>query len=402
MPFYIFKAVSHDGELKKGSGQFDNLESLDRFLATRQEWLSHVITLPDIVGWLLRHASAKVKPMEIAEFCNNMALYLGGGISIHAALTDMADTAKLPAYKKALQQIQTQLNDGQLFSVALDQTGIFPDVVVHMARIGEESGILDRMMSDAGLHIERIEEIKSATKRAMIYPCFTLFAITGAMIFWIAFVLPQLIELFMNMGVDLPPATRALIFISGFLTKNWLVLIISFVSIPIGFILGREIPKVRFITDRILWNMPIAGTIIQGSQTAFYFQYLSLMIRAGVLIANALKTTAGSLTNTYLMSKVEGITDSIRGGVSLYDSFRATEVIELMACRMVGIGEQTGNLEDQMEKLAEIYFAKVKALVDIIGKTLEPLILGLAGAIFIFFIIAMLGPLYGMLGNLSM
>lgn len=402
MPFYIFQAVSQNGELKKGSGQFDSMESLDRFLATRQEWLSSVITLPDIVGWLIKTTSAKVKPLEIAEFCNNMALYLGGGISIHAALTDMADTAKMPTYKKALQLIQSQLNEGQHFSVALKQTGIFPDIVIHMAQIGEESGTLDRMMSDAGIHIERIEEIKSATKRAMIYPCFTLFAITGAMIFWIAFVLPQLIELFHGMGVDLPPATRALILISNFLTTNWLALIVFFVSIPIGLTIGRGFEKFRLITDRIFWYMPVAGTIIRGSQTAFYFQYLSLMIRAGVLIANALKTTAGALTNKYLMTKVQDITESIRGGTSLYDSFKETEVIELMACRMVGIGEQTGNLEDQMDKLANIYFARVKALVDIIGKTLEPLILGVAGAIFIFFIVALLGPLYGMLGNLNM
>jgi type IV pilus assembly protein PilC len=401
MPYYSYQSVNEAGEITKHSGHFEDISALDRFITSREEWLYKATALPAFVVWLIKFTDQKVPPLDIAEFCNNMSLYLTGGISINAALTDMAESAKIPAFKRAMLDIQRALNDGMLLSEALQETDIFPKIITRMTRIGEESGSLDKVMADAGKHIERIQSIKSATIRALIYPCFILGAVTIALLFWIVIVLPGLVELFKNMGVALPMPTRILIWINEFLMDNWFAILLTVIAIPISFTLLRKLKGFRHFTDKLIWYSPVLGTIVKGSQIAFYFQYIALMITSGVLISDALKTTQKSLSNSFFKGKLDSIDENIRTGITLYDSYKETKIFDPMACRMVGIGEQTGSLEGQMEKLAKLYFEKVQILVDVIGKSLEPIILGFAGVIFCFFAMALLLPMYDLIGSVG-
>jgi type IV pilus assembly protein PilC len=173
------------------------------------------------------------------------------------------------------------------------------------------------------------------------------------------------------------------------------------VAIPVTWILARRNEQFRIASDHALWRLPVIGRIVQGSQMAFYYQYLSLMYGAGVVITNALDTMQKTVSNKYFGTRVSGLLDDLRSGKMLAESFGECELFPLLDQRMVSIGEQTGNLEEQLEKLADIHFRRVQALVEVLPKFVEPIMLLILGGSFAFFIIALLGPLYSMISNVG-
>ncbi|MDH5302073.1 MAG: type II secretion system F family protein [Gammaproteobacteria bacterium] len=400
MSYFFYTTLDDDGRNKRHTEFFVNEDVFLEDLANRHIDPVSYFKIPDIITPLIDLARPKLTAEELIELCNYLSMYVGSGLDVQSALGDLAAASKRPAFKKAMLDLQGYLLDGFMISQAMEKTGVIPSAISTLASIGEESGSLEGTLKDAAEHIERVESIKSTTKRAMIYPAFTLVAMLGGFIFWTAFVVPKIVDLFYTMGVELPTATVLLINISEFMAAYWLYCVLVIVSIPSCFTLARRLPKFRYLTDRFLWKMPIFGQIVRGSQLAFYFQYMALMYSAGIPITTALITINKSLSNSYFQSRVSDIADSLKSGESLLDAFGANDTFDTLVNRMMGIGEQTGSLDKQLTRLANIYFERVHLLVDSISKLIEPLIMAIVAVMFAFFAIALLGPLYELMTNM--
>jgi type IV pilus assembly protein PilC len=401
MVYLWFTAVNRQGTSSRRFGHYDGLEDLDKELSGQGEELVDYQVLSDGVGKTLEFLRGKPKPLEIAEFCTTLSYYVSGGVELQGALADTGESANSSSMRRAISDMRRFLQGGYSLSESMRMTRRFPDIVINMTKIGEESGNLGRMLQDAALHIERVEAIKSAAKQSLIYPAFTLLMVGGAGAFWMAVVVPKIVELFEAMQVELEPATLLLIDISNFFNDYWPWLLATIVAIPVAWILARRNARFRIVSDQGLWNLPLFGRIVRGSQMAYYFQYLSVMYGAGVVITSALDTMQKTVTNKYFAGRVHSLLTDLRSGKMLGDAFRECKVFPLLDQRMVSIGEQTGNLEEQLDKLASLHFKRVQALVDLLPKFLEPALLLLMGGAFGFFVVALLGPLYNMLSNLG-
>jgi len=343
----------------------------------------------------------RIGPLEVAEFCSMLAMYVSGGVDLQSALLDMEKSARSSSTRHVVSELRQSLLNGYPLSQALKATGQFPEEVLELARIGEESGTLDRVLHDAAIHLERVVAIKAAAKRAMIYPAFTLFVIVGGALFWLSFVIPKINEVFKSINIQLPPSTMALVAASDWVRSYWWVIVIILFVMPTCFFMMRRNEKFRYQTDRLAWHLPIFGRIVSGSQTAFYFQYLALMYGAGVVITQALETLVRAVQNRYLRSRVIGIVEQLRAGETLVKAVEHAAIFEPLAIRMVGIGEETGNLEGQVKKLGEIYYNRVNGLVEILSKLLEPMLIIIMAGLFGFFVVAVIGPIYGSIGSLG-
>lgn len=401
MAYLLYYALNREGQSIRRLGQYAALQDLDKELHLQGEELVDFHMLSDGVGKLLESLRGKPKPLEIAEFCTTLSHYVAGGVELQSALSDAAQSAGSTSMRTAIIDIRRHLKGGYTLSEGMRMTGRFPDVVISMARIGEESGNLARMLRDAADHLERVEAIKGAAKRAMVYPTFTFIVVAAAGGFWMTAVVPKIVELFEAMQVELQPATLTLIAISDFFTAYWPAMLAVLAAIPIGWILARKNHRFRTASDHMLWKLPLAGRIVSGSQMAFYYQYLSLMYGAGVVITNALDTMQKTVSNQYFAERVSSLLADLRSGRMLADAFKECELFPLLDQRMVAIGEQTGNLEEQLEKLAEIHFQRVQSLVEVLPKFIEPLMLLVLGGSFAFFIVALMGPLYDMITNVG-
>jgi type IV pilus assembly protein PilC len=401
MAYLMYSALNREGESIRRLGQYAGLEDLDKELFLHGEELVDYHLLSDGIGRTLESLRGKPKPLEIAEFCTTLSHYVAGGVDLQGALADVAKSASTSAMRSAIIDIRRHLKGGYSLSEGMRMTGRFQDVVISMAKIGEESGTLARMLRDAAQHLERVEDIKGATKRAMVYPTFTLLVLGATGGFWMTTVVPKIVELFEAMQVELEPATLMLIAISDIFNAYWPMMLATVAAIPVSWMLARRNERFRIASDNVLWRLPLIGRIVRGSQMAFYYQYLSLMYGAGVVITNALDTMQKTVSNKYFASRVGSLLDDLRSGMMLGDAFKECELFPLLDQRMVSIGEQTGNLEEQLDKLAEIHFHRVQALVEVLPKFVEPIMLLLLGGGFAFFIIALMGPLYNMISNVG-
>jgi len=401
MAYLMYYAMNREGQAIRRLGQYARLQDLDKELSLHGEELVNYHLLSDSVGRFLDALRGKPKPLEISEFCTTLSHYVAGGVELQGALADVAQSSGSSAMRTAIIDIRRHLKGGYSLSEGMRMTGRFPEVVISMARIGEESGNLARMLRDAAEHIERVEEIKGAAKRAMIYPLFTLVVVGGAGGFWMTAVVPKIVELFDAMQVELESSTLALIAMSDFFNAYWPMILATIAAIPLSWFLARRNAGFRLASDHVLWLLPVIGRVVRGTQMAFYYQYLSLMYGAGVVITSALDTMQNTVSNTFFAARVGSLLSDLRSGMVLADAFRECELFPLLDQRMVSIGEQTGNLEEQLDKLADIHFQRVQRLVEMLPKFVEPIMLLLLGGFFAFFIIALLGPLYSMISTVG-
>ena len=401
MSWILYSIMTPDGNIVRRNGRFENIDVLDEEAHRRGEQIINFFELPDAFYRARQWVTGHISELEVAEFCSMLSMYVSGGVDLQSALSDMESSSRSPALKHVVVELRLALMNGFSLSQALKATEQFPDEVLALARIGEESGTLDRVLSDAGIHIERIVAIKSAAKRAMIYPAFTITVIFGGALFWLSFVIPKINEVFKSINIKLPASTMALVAASDWVREYWWFIIVLFFAIPILFFMARRNEKFRYQTDRLAWHLPIFGRIVSGSQMAFYFQYLNLMYGAGVVITQALETLTGAVKNRYLRRRVTGVLENLRAGEPLVRAIEKTAIFEPIAIRMIGIGEETGKLEGQLKKLGDIYFGRVNALVDVLSKVLEPMLLIVMAVLFGFFIVSVIGPIYGSIGSLG-
>ena len=402
MPFYIYSTLTPVGESATRAGYFDTLDTLDSVLGRRGEMLYRSIEVPRFAVNIVRRFFERVQPLDVAELCAGLGLYASGGVDIVSSLRDLAQMAKNRALRRGLLDMRAMVEDGRPVSEAMQTTGLFPDLVVGMARIGESTGNLGQLMQDAGKHIERVEAIKSTVKRALIYPGITLVTMVGAIVFWLGYVVPKVALLFYDLRIPLPLLTRVLIAMGDFVGKYWVVVLLGLFAIPVAFLLARRWSRFRLWSDEMFWRAPLVGKLIQGYQYAFYFQYLALMYGAGIVITVALETVKRALQNSFFRKKVETVEEHLRAGETISTSLSKTQIFEPLAVRMVGVGEEIGKMEEQLRKLAEIYYGRVQTLADMLGKLIEPLIIGVLGGLFAFFIIALLGPLYDLISQVGL
>lgn len=400
MPFIIYSCITPDGAVDWRSGNFVSLGSLYEELHKRGEHLDRFYELPEITSQIIAALRGKLRPAQVVEFCNYLSLYVQGGLDLQTALSDLVQGSRESSVKHTAEEIRRDLYNGISLSEAMERSRQFPEVVTSMARIGESSGSLDQMLADAAAYIGRIQDIKSATLRAMIYPAFTLTMLLLTGLFWMLVVVPKLANVYKTMDVELPAATRMLIAMSDFFSSGWPWLVAAIIIVPLIYSMARRQRGLRQTFDRISWDMPIFGNVVRNAQEAFFFQYLALVYKAGVPITEAVSGLVETTQNRYFRSRVRRIPEHLRIGLSLREAFQRCNIFQPLDIRMIAIGEQTGALDAQLTKLATLYMQRVQAAVELLTKAIEPLLMLFMGAFFIFFVVAMLGPIYQLVANM--
>lgn len=400
MPYIVYSCITATGGVSWRTGSFSSLDTLYSDLQKRGEQIDRFFEFPDATNQLITGLRGKLKTDQIIEFCSYLSVYIQGGLDLQTALADLSISSKEGAVRSTSERIRTELFNGLSLSEAMQRTQQFPDVVISMARIGESSGNLDQMLEDAAAYIGRIQEIRSAAMRAMIYPLFTLLMLMTTGLFWMLVVVPKLANVYITMGVELPMATRALIAMSDFFSSGWLLIVIALVATIIVFSVARRQRGIRQTIDHLMWGFPIFGNVIRSAQEAFFFQYLALVYKAGVPIAEAIGGLIETTQNRFFRSRIRRIPEYLRMGLSLRESFQRCNIFMPLDIRMVAIGEQTGSLDAQLTKLATMYMKKVQAAVELLTKAIEPLLMVVMGLFFVFFVVAMLGPIYTLVANM--
>lgn len=384
--------------------RFDDVPDIDDIydaLEKNNEELLQLIELPPVFDAVGKVGTKKLKNKEVIEFCHHLSTYLDGGVDLATIFKDIQLESNSKAMKKAIKKISASLTEGDSLSEAFEQTKVLPEILVILIGIGEKSGDISRALKDAAMYLEREMSLRSSTYRALIYPVFTLTIMFIGLVVWVVYVIPQVVTLIQDMDVELPIQTRLLIDLSDFVQEYWVFELLFVFCLLAIFIGGRYFSLSRYYLDKLWWYMPITGKVVVSSQMAFYFNYFKVLYDAGVSVSDILIRLQKSASSHYFRKQISISNDSIKEGDTLQRGYEKAKVFEAIAVRIIGVGEQAGNIEKQLDLLSKNYHKRVQVFVETLPKVLEPVFISIIGILFVLFASTLLGPLYEVIVKLG-
>ena len=410
MNYYRYKLIAPTGNVSSGVIKlpYQDIMSAVTHLERDGSITIFVKRLGPLLTMLFRLLTARmhrrVKRPLLAEMLSNMAIMFRSGLTLVSALQEAADTAELPNVRSDIQDMVLSIQSGMAFSEAAGKYPyIFPSLVVHLIRMGEETGQLDKMLSAAADHCKRMHAIISDTKQALLYPCVVFMVMGGGLVFWFYYVVPKIVGLFLEMDVTLPALTVFLIALSNFVRDYLLAVIGGMVALFLLVQAGRRGSRgFKRVTDAILLKLPVAGKVINSSSLAFITEYFAMLLNAGIDILQSMQIIIDSVGSEIYRDKLSVVRKGISLGEGISDSFKKAGLFPSFVVRMIGVGEMSGSLTEQLDHLSDAYRKKLSDLVAVLGKMLEPVVLVVAGVFFAIIIVALLLPIYDLVSQVSM
>jgi len=402
MAFYSYTAVNSDGTLIKGAMEGSDIETVRDTIAS---FGLYVITLrrlshynSHIRKWVLTRS---VRRPEIIEFAGNLSVMLKAGIPILKALSDIADGLENKYLQQTINSMRRKIEFGSSFSDAAACFNVFPDIFIRLSRIGEETGNLERSFSDVATHLEKMEDLSSSIKRALIYPAFAIVSTIGALLFWLVYVLPKVMEIFRNMNLALPLPTRILLHMSDFCRSYWYLLLITPVALLIFIKLLRRKEKIRYYTDLLTIKLPVIKHITHNRLLALFTEQIRILTVAGITIDRSLETISEVIGNEVFKEAIARTREEISLGSRISDAIGKQKVFPTLVARMIDVGESSGNLDEQFSHLSDHYLKRLDSISQKIGTMIEPIVIGVIGLLFALIIMGLLLPIYDLVAKIG-
>lgn len=336
--------------------------------------------------------------IELSGLLRDLAVMSGAGVPILDALKSIAEESDWD--QKRISGVAllllSELDAGASISEAFSHyPDIFPESVINLMLIGEETGTVDRMLMEAAEHIERMTSLGRDARQAMIYPAFVFATMLGAAIFWVYYVIPNLADLFLQMHLKVPAITTAILSLSKWLERHAVIsLTLLGLSILILWLLLKLHSGTRRGAYRLAHHLPIARVIVTASGMAFITEHLAILIGAGVDILRSLNVIERSLSDEYYRERIARVRAGVERGELLAPSMRQVGGFPAMALRMIAAGEESGSLDRQLSHLAQEYRQRLKHLIASLSEVIKPLIILIAGVFFLLLVVALLLPIY--------
>ncbi|MCT4592129.1 MAG: type II secretion system F family protein [Candidatus Gracilibacteria bacterium] len=338
-------------------------------------------------------------------FFRLLATMINAGVSLVKSLHILRDQTEDPKLKKICASLARGVEMGQSLSVGMEAyPDVFADAQVGMIRSGEASGKLNEVLLQIADQTEKGAKIAGKIKGAMMYPVaivLVLVVVTSAVII---LVIPKLEDMFGKAGAELPGATKALIAASNFLTgsvvgglPNWVLCIVGFVAFLIGLSAWKKTEKGKYLWDTFMLALPIFGGLNRKVALSRFCNSLATLTRSGIAIVKAIKITADIVGNEVYKKRIMLIADDVQRGITIAENIKDDKkMFPVMLVSMIGVGEQTAQLDNVSEKVADFYDEEVDNVVKNLSSLMEPLVILLIGGVVGFLVAAIMGPIMKM------
>ena len=338
----------------------------------------------------------KIKPKDVSVFTRQLATMLVAGIPIAQAFDIVGKGHENPSMQELILGIKNDIEAGTNLTAALGKHPLYFDALYcNLVQAGEQAGILDTILDKLATYKEKIEAIKGKIKSALFYPTAVIvvaFIITAVLL---VFVIPQFESLFQGFGADLPALTKMVVSMSRGFQEYWYLIIGSIVGTVmfLRYSYKRSV-KAQHGMDRALLKAPVIGEIIKKATIARFARTLSTMFAAGVPLVEALDSVAGATGNQVYFEGTVAIKNDVSTGMQLQAAMNSTGLFPNMVVQMVAIGEESGELDTMLGKVADFYEREVDDAVAALSSLLEPIIMVFLGVVIGGMVVAMYLPIF--------
>jgi type IV pilus assembly protein PilC len=338
----------------------------------------------------------KITPKDVTIFSRQFATMVQSGIPIVQGLDIVAKGHENPSMQALLNAVKQDIESGTNLSMALSKHKLyFDDLYCNLVQAGEQAGILDTILDKVATYKEKIEAIKGKIKSALFYPAAVIvvaFIVTAILLI---FVIPQFENMFKGFGAELPALTQFVVNLSRWMRDYWFILFGSLGGgvFAIAYTYRRS-EKMQHTVDRLTLKAPVVGEIVTKATIARYARTLGTMFAAGVPLVESLDSVAGAAGNRVYYEGVMAIKNEVSTGTHLRVAMEQTGLFPNMVVQMVAIGEESGELDKMLGKVADFYEAEVDDAVEALSSLIEPMIMAFLGIVVGGLVIAMYLPIF--------
>jgi type IV pilus assembly protein PilC len=393
---YLWKGKTAKGEVLSGEYEAVDKKFVGEYLRKRRIVITSIKKKPkDINISFLQKKGVSVKDLSV--FTRQFATMVNAGLPLVQCLDVLGKQLDKPQFKKVVLTVTSDVEGGSTLAEALGKhPAIFSDLYVHMISAGEAGGILDVILQRLAVFLEKADALQRKVKGAMTYPIIVLTVAGGACIFMLMFVIPVFAKMFSDFGGELPAPTRIVMNISDFIRGFWWAIAGGSFAATVLFKRYRATENGRRTTDKMGMKIPVLGNVLLKSAVARFTRTLGTLIGSGVPILQGLEITAHTAGNKVMQEAIQATAKSISQGDTIAQPLRESGVFPPMVVQMIGIGEQSGALDEMLSKIADFYDDEVDAAVDALTAAIEPIMIVVMGVMVGGMLVAMYLPMFKM------
>lgn len=404
MESFSYKAVSAAGKDVKGSVEAESREEAARKIKEqglvpvsigKQGALDKDVNIPIFKG-------KKIPARDMSVFCRQFASILKAGVSVINALEMLSEQTENKKLKEAIVNTQSNVEKGESLSDSMRQNDAFPSILIDMVRAGEASGSLENSLTRMAIQFEKDAKLNGIVKKAMMYPIVLICVMIGVVIVMLTFVIPSFMTMFEDLDSELPVTTKAILAMSNSLKNYWYIYIIVVVGIVVGIQMYKRTDNGKHNLDKLKLKIPVFGVLQTKSACASFARTMSTLLQAGMPMIDALEISASTMKNVLFYDGLEKVKNGVSLGLPLSNQLKATGLFPAMVVHMVGIGEETGNVEEMLTNSATYYEEEVEVQTQTLTSLMEPIIIVLMAFVVVLLIMAIYQPmiqLYNTLGS---
>lgn len=339
---------------------------------------------------------------DLSVFCRQFVSMLSAGITIVTALEMLADQTENKHLARALRKVQEDIMQGETLADAMRKhKKIFPELMINMVTAGEAAGKLDVTFSRMADHFEKAEKTEGMMKKAAIYPVMVAVVAIVVVVIMLIKVVPAYADMFASMDVEMPGITLAVMNASDFMTHYWYVLLAIIVMVVAVGKAYKNTEDGKLAAGRMAISVPLFGKLKIKTISSLTARTLSTLIYSGMPLVDGLRLTARTVGNELYKRALEQAVVDVREGMTLSSSLKKSGLYPPMVSHMIGIGEETGELEDMLTKLADYYDTEVEMTTQTVMAALEPMIILIMAALVGIIIAACMAPMISMYSNMG-
>ncbi len=404
MPKFVYVAKNKDGKEIQGETDTSNRRDVVERLRKDGFW---PVSIEEVEKKKLKKGSISDRIFTVplknkTIFCRHLAVMIGSGLSISKALMILASQEKNKTLQKVSEKMANNVREGISFADAIGKyPRVFNAVFVSMIRMGEISGNLEEVLKILADQLEKDHKLISKVRGAMIYPSIIVGAMIIIGILMMIFVIPKVTGIFKDFGVELPIATRIVIFVSDFMAANVWVTLGSLVSIVVGTSFFAKTKAGKRLFHKLFLKAPVLGSIVVKVNSARFSRILSSLLESGTSLVEALDITADTLGNYYFKKATREASKEVQKGIELSDILGKNRgVFPYLVVQMTEVGEETGKTPEILKKLASFYEDEVSQITQNLSSIIEPVLMIIIGAAVGLFAIAIIQPIYSVMGQI--
>ena len=394
MAKFKYRAMNSDGDKIDGTHETDSKQGVIDFIASNGYYPLKVEEIIEGTNVEIKFSS-KVKLKDIAIFCRQFYTMLNAGVPILTCLNILSNQVQNEKLRKSIREIEDEVKKGGILSSAMkNHSDVFPELLVSLVEAGEASGTIDEIMLRMANNYEKENKINNKVKGAMIYPIVLSIVATVAVTFILTYVMPTFMEIFESTGTELPWSTNFLLQISNGIKNNWFLIIVAGLIIGIVINIFLKTEEGILVSSKLKLKLPILKKLNEMIIVSRFTRTLSTLIASGLPLVEGLRIVSTVVGNKVAEDALMKIRNKVIIGENLYSAMSESGIFPPMLYSMIKIGEETGALEDILNKTADFYDEELEATIQTSVALLEPILIVIMGLLMGFIIISIMLPMF--------